>query len=194
MIIKQLGRWVFGGRGAARRSSAMVKAFGRTRPGVPAIARRRAPRALARSRASDVEVRTSTVPAAGKGLFAVRDFPKGTLLPAPYKGKRLTLEQFKRLRDFRWCFEVKEGKTWAVDGKALKRGNPLRWVNGARTPAQRRQVNVAGLKLEDGEAWYATTRPVKAGSEFWIDYGPGYWQAGLPLAPTSGFSLESVRG
>eukprot|EP00931_Biecheleriopsis_adriatica_P026039 TRINITY_DN1586_c0_g1_i1.p1 TRINITY_DN1586_c0_g1~~TRINITY_DN1586_c0_g1_i1.p1 ORF type:complete len:199 (+),score=50.08 TRINITY_DN1586_c0_g1_i1:71-667(+) len=132
---------------------------------------------LKKSRPGDVEVRESKIPGAGKGLFARRDFAKGTLLPAPYRGRRLSLDQFKRLRDFRWCFEIAEGKCWAVDGKALKSGNPCRWVNGARTGAQRRQVNVVGLKMEDGNAWFATLKAVPAGTEFLIDYGPGYWQA-----------------
>ncbi|CAE8581345.1 unnamed protein product [Polarella glacialis] len=132
---------------------------------------------LKRSKPSDVQVRESTLRGAGNGLFAVSDFARGTLLPVPYKGRQLTLAQFKQLKDFRWCFQVQEGNCWAVDGKMLKVGNPLRWVNGARSPSQLRRVNVVGIKLEDGKAWYVTTKPVTAGSEFIIDYGPGYWKA-----------------
>lgn len=132
---------------------------------------------LTKTKHSDVAVRTSTLQGAGKGLFAVREFAKGTLLPAPYLGRRLTLEQFSKLRDFRWCFQIEDGDCWAVDGKALKQANPCRWVNGARTAAQRRRVNIAGIKLEDGQAWFVTTRAVRADEEFLIDYGPGYWQA-----------------
>merc|ERR1712061_256795 len=121
-------------------------------------------------------VRTSTLKGAGDGLFAVRNFPRATLLPVPYKGRRLTYTQFTRLRDFRWCFEVREGSCWAVDGKALKRGNPLRYVNGAKTTIQKRRVNVVGVK-DRGQVWFITTKAVAGGAEFLIDYGPGYWPA-----------------
>ncbi|CAK0828871.1 unnamed protein product [Prorocentrum cordatum] len=120
------------------------------------------------------------------GLFANVDMPRGTRLPAPYRGRRLTLEQFKRLKDPRWCYTLDEGRHWAVDGKQLKRGNPLRYVNGARTPAQRRRVNVVGLKI-DGQPWFVTTSLVKKGSEFliselrpWLLAGPG--RAVVPAA------------
>jgi len=49
-------------------------------------------------------------------------------------------------------------------------------VNGAKTAAQRRRVNVVGVR-EKGQVWYITTRAVKEGAEFLIDYGPGYWRA-----------------
>ncbi|CAK0828862.1 unnamed protein product, partial [Prorocentrum cordatum] len=132
------------------------------------------------------EVRESTIKGAGMGLFANVDMPRGTRLPAPYRGRRLTLEQFKRLKDPRWCYTLDEGRHWAVDGKQLKRGNPLRYVNGARTPAQRRRVNVVGLKI-DGQPWFVTTSLVKKGSEFliselrpWLLAGPG--RAVVPAA------------
>lgn len=128
------------------------------------------------TRMADVEVRESTIKGAGMGLFAKVDMPTGTRLPAPYRGRRLTWEQFRRLKDPRWCYTLDEGRHWAVDGKQLKRGNPLRYVNGAKTPSQRRRVNVVGLKF-DKQIWFVTASPVKKGAEFLISYGPGYWQA-----------------
>jgi len=110
------------------------------------------------------------------GLFAMRAFARGTRLPAPYKGKKLSWDAFVKTRDQRWCYTLDEGKTWAIDGKALKNGNPLRYVNGAKTAAQLRRVNVVGVK-DKGQCWYITTRLVPKGAEFLINYGPGYWQA-----------------
>mmetsp|Transcript_55785 Transcript_55785/g.129933 ORF Transcript_55785/g.129933 Transcript_55785/m.129933 type:complete len:196 (+) Transcript_55785:46-633(+) len=140
----------------------MAKGLPARKPGLRKTSKR-SPQVLGKSSMRDVSVRTSTLRGAGKGLFAARDFPKATLLPAPYRGRRLTFAQFQRLKDFRWCFEVREGPCWAVDAKALTRGNPLRYVNG--------------VKLEDGRAWFVTTRAVNVGEEFFIDYGPGYWRA-----------------
>ncbi|CAK0828856.1 unnamed protein product, partial [Prorocentrum cordatum] len=160
----------------------MAKGAGAPPRGGRGVAKRR----LKTTRMADVQVRESTIKGAGMGLFANVDMPRGTRLPAPYRGRRLTLEQFKRLKDPRWCYTLDEGRHWAVDGKQLKRGNPLRYVNGARTPAQRRRVNVVGLKI-DGQPWFVTTSLVKKGSEFliselrpWLLAGPG--RAVVPAA------------
>lgn len=121
----------------------------------------------------------SSLPGAGLGLFAARDFPRGGVrLPGgPYKGRLLTHAQLARLRDFSYCMLLPGGnpKAAALDAKACRRHNPLRYVNGAKTAQQARRVNVKMSCRRGGEVHFHTIRPVRAGTEFIVDYGASYW-------------------
>ncbi|CAE7156559.1 unnamed protein product [Symbiodinium pilosum] len=69
----------------------------------------------------------------------------------------------------------KNSKIVAIDAKACRRGNPLRYVNGARTAAQRRSINTK-LVWRRKQVHFVTTKRVPANSEFIVDYGAGYWR------------------
>jgi len=127
------------------------------------------------SKARDVEVRKSTIKGAGCGLFAAVSLAKNTLLPQPYRGKKLSYEQFKHVADCSYCFHVNDARCPVIDGRLRTKNNPLRYVNGARTQGQKRMVNVAAIK-RNGQIWYVTIQPVPCGCEFFIDYGPEYWK------------------
>eukprot|EP00746_Dinoflagellata_sp_MGD_P118266 gnl/MRDRNA2_/MRDRNA2_54398_c0_seq1.p1 gnl/MRDRNA2_/MRDRNA2_54398_c0~~gnl/MRDRNA2_/MRDRNA2_54398_c0_seq1.p1 ORF type:complete len:222 (-),score=34.33 gnl/MRDRNA2_/MRDRNA2_54398_c0_seq1:140-805(-) len=134
-------------------------------------------KALTRSKTSELAlvVRRSKIPAAGQGLFAAKRFSKGELLPIPYKGKRLTQAQFDRLRDHSYCMMLhRDPEHVAIDAKRMVSNNLLRYVNGARTSAQRRRVNVV-TELKARDCWFKTTKVVAKGEEFVLDYGPDYW-------------------
>merc|ERR1712118_482407 len=45
---------------------------------------------------------------------------------------------------------------------------------GAKTKQQLRRVNVK-MVLKRGEVYFATTRAVRCGTEFLLDYGKSYW-------------------
>lgn len=122
-----------------------------------------------------VMVRPSKMPKAGLGLFAVKSFAKDALLPCPYTGTRLTQVQFERLRDYSYCMMLKrDPEHVAIDAKRTVSGNPLRYVNGACTPAQQRRVNVC-TTIKRRDVWFKTLRTVAAGEEFVLDYGAEYW-------------------
>ncbi|OLP74526.1 hypothetical protein AK812_SmicGene45901, partial [Symbiodinium microadriaticum] len=94
----------------------------------------------------DLEVRNSTLPGAGRGLFAARALPKGTVLP-PYGGQQLTyrevgLREFSEGMTYTWCplrngaamlemspQELIEGPraqqlAYCVDSRIASEGNP----------------------------------------------------------------------
>merc|ERR1711862_12885 len=52
---------------------------------------------------------------------------------------------------------------------------PLRYVNGARTPSQKKQVNVKAKQLGE-KVHFFTTKRVNVGDELLIDYGPQYFE------------------
>ena len=91
---------------------------------------------------NDVYVKQSSIKQAGDGLFATKFIKKNTRLPEPYKGKLLTKQQFKKLKDFRWVFETgqTDGGFYGIDAKHEMKDNPLRFVNGAKTTGQKKRM------------------------------------------------------
>ena len=115
-------------------------------------------------------IATSTIPNAGNGAFTNIDLPKGTVL-GNYKGKRLSPEQFDRLKDSSYAWYVSSGKDhFYLDGKDPKLSNWLRFLNDSRD----RRVNVEPYQYS-GKLYYRTTRNIKAGQELFISYGDEYW-------------------
>lgn len=144
----------------------------------------------------DLEVRNSTLPGAGRGLFAARALPKGTVLP-PYGGQQLTyrevgLREFSEGMTYTWCplrngaamlemspQELIEGPkaqqlAYCVDSRIASEGNPARFVNGASSSDQCALVNVKMCELGQ-VGYFRTTRPVPAGTELITSYGADYW-------------------
>jgi len=143
-----------------------------------------------------VGVGNSSLRDAGQGLFARAPITKGSVLP-PYQGFILSradmtrAEYVKSDMNYVWCprssaFWLQETDaeeqpglsalepTFCVDSELSVRGNPARFVNGARTAAQCMQVNMEICELGD-VAYFRTTRDIDPGSEMLIDYGPRYW-------------------
>ena len=113
-------------------------------------------------------VKKSQIPNAGKGLFAGEEVPKGVIIGA-YKGRYMNKKKFKKLKDQNYVWELNDNLY--VDGKNCVKGNPLRYVNSPK-----------GSKFKENlEAYqyakrikYRTTKKVKKGEEFFIDYGDDY--------------------
>lgn len=146
---------------------------------------------------SAVQIKTSRFPLAGEGLFATRSFLRGALLPKPYLGRRLTLLDSTlhagKYGDDYIMFVHSKGDGLAIDGRFLMLGNPLRYVNGAASPAQLKKVNVEMWRRrgKPNELWYRTTRDVDAEEEFVVDYGLNYWEG--KLAPRSHAALVKAH-
>ena len=119
---------------------------------------------------SDYTIATSTIPNAGNGAFTNIFLPKGTTL-AYYKGKRLTKDQYNRLRDqsYVWELSSRHGPIY-IDGKNPKLSNWLRFLNDSRD----RRLNVEPYQY-GGNLYYRTTKNINPGSELFISYGDGYW-------------------
>ena len=115
-------------------------------------------------------VKTSTIPKSGKGAFTNIDLPKGFTL-GTYKGRKLSVKQYNNLKNDNYVWELSSSRgPFYVDASIKKYGNWLRYVNhksGKKTNLEPYQYR--------GKLYYRTTKKIKAGSEFFIDYGDEYW-------------------
>lgn len=148
-----------------------------------------------------LEVRPSSIPGAGDGLFATCDWQAGACIgeyfgavssEAPADGKyawkvpvcrdasavvhQKNKQELERCAPTRWQFV--DG--WREPLPAEKR-NPIRFVNSIRSADQRASLNVA-VRFERGRVFYDATRHVRSGQELIVDYGPTYWKAREKLA------------
>merc|ERR1712094_135176 len=124
-------------------------------------------RTKSRESKSSLAIRPSTFPGAGLGLFAARDFRSGEALPETYKGRLLDHDKFRRVRDYSYCLILEGDPEYAaLDAKSLKGPrNPLRYVNGAKTQLQMRNVNVK-MTRRGRIIRFVTTKLVREGTEF----------------------------
>jgi len=149
---------------------------------------------------ASIVIKPSELVGAGDGLFVTSQssgLPKGAVF-GPYRGDWLGAERLRVLAKggpgtvaataYLWCpDEVQERMNegvWdpgsCIDASHLREGNPMRFINGARTPAQCGEVNVQFCQF-GGLLYARTIRSVPAGSELLTDYGEYYFDA--PGAP-----------
>ena len=123
----------------------------------------------------DEDVVIADSPGRGRGVFALRPIPQGTLA-APYVGELRTDEEIESASEPNlYLFTL--GNGWCIDGANPERSNWVRYLNHSR-----RRVNcgsetilspVGGIPT--GIA-IRTIRDVAAGEELFIDYGDAYWE------------------
>lgn len=118
-----------------------------------------------------LEVRTSTIPNAGMGLFARRSIPKGRVL-GEYTGEKLTFAQAQG-RDTSYMIYTDERGPAAgqegtvIDGKTME--NPMRWPN--HNPSREN----AFAEVDDkGHIFFRTKKAIAKGQEIFINYGEDY--------------------
>jgi uncharacterized protein len=117
-------------------------------------------------------VRKSTLPGAGKGLFAKKFIQKGTRI-VEYKGRISTWKEVSDT-DSRYIFYVK--RNHVIDAGPHKSA-VARFANDARGLSRVNGVRNNAVYDEDGLRVYITaTRDIPAGSEILVDYGKEYWQ------------------
>ena len=119
---------------------------------------------------SEYTITTSTIPNAGNGAFTNLFLKKGTVL-GNYKGKRLSKDQYNRLRDqsYVWELSSRHGPIY-IDGKNPKKSNWLRFLNDSRD----RRINVEPYQYR-GDIYYRTIKNIQPGAELFISYGDDYW-------------------
>ena len=115
-------------------------------------------------------IATSTIPNAGNGAFTNILLPKGSVL-GNYKGKHLSKDQYERLRDdsYVWELSSRHGPIY-IDGHNPKTSNWLRFLNDSRD----RRINVEPYQSR-GKLYYRTIKKINPGSELFISYGDEYW-------------------
>lgn len=125
---------------------------------------------------SGLSVKPSSIPGAGNGLFAFRDFrPSSTV--TRYSGEALTAAQVEARYPGNTLapYVLKVGRDRFVDGRATNSG-PARYVNDCRR-ADRDAGHCPGnnAKLSRTGTVKFASRPIPSGSEIFAPYGRQYW-------------------
>lgn len=122
-----------------------------------------------------LQIKPSIIPGAGRGLFACKDLAARTVL-GNYHGRHISrLRDVYSLKDDQYVFATSSPDRLAlwIDGNV--RSNYLRFVNGAKTRAEQKRVNVETYQY-GGDLRFRAVRPINAGEELILDYGAEYWQ------------------
>lgn len=120
-----------------------------------------------------LEIKTSTLPGAGKGLFTTTAIPKGTRI-VEYKGKVTTWAKADHEDgDNAYIFFL--NNRHVID--AAKRPSALaRYANDARGLGRVRGISNNAEYHGDGKKVYITaTKNIAAGAEILVQYGKDYW-------------------
>lgn len=152
--------------------------------------------------AGTVEVRKSRLKAAGAGLFASKDLPKGTYV-VDYRGSLVSSEQLAKHgynRDYTLLSGPRYvdsrdpgGRLVMDDGRALNvhrfgqrdwdrlRGRGIEWKGEASlgrfvNHGPRGARNVSFRSHPRFGMGFVTTRAVRSGEELLTNYGPDYWK------------------
>jgi histone-lysine N-methyltransferase EZH2 len=124
----------------------------------------------------DLEIRTSRIPNAGKGVYTKVAIPKGASLGA-YTGEFITEEEYWRRHNAnRWqymmglldCAKPHTGGISTIDGID---GNVFTRMNYA--PAEFQNVKFEKI-CEAPFVKIVALKDIAAGEELWVDYGPRY--------------------
>jgi SET domain-containing protein len=123
-----------------------------------------------------IEVKKSKIRGAGLGAFAKTTIPAGTLM-GPYHGRYMTTSQRNRVRDGTYIWKINDDLY--VDAKPIRKNNPLRYVNGAKTSLQKKKINCEvkffGATPSTMKVYYMTTKDVLPNEELLVSYGDYYF-------------------
>jgi SET domain-containing protein len=124
----------------------------------------------------DLEVKKSTLPKAGKGLFTKRDIKKGERF-IEYLGEVITEAELDRRAEndiYGYAFYISKKK--CIDAYYTPEAL-ARFANDAKG-----LVKVKGLRnnccytIWKNRGWIEAERNIKAGEEIFVSYGPEYWR------------------
>ncbi len=115
-----------------------------------------------------VEVRPSQIKAAGLGLWAVRDFPKGTVL-FHYEGERMTQSEYNEryAEDEMGVYGIELNKKTIIDARRTDSG-VARYVCTYQGSTKKPNIE---YQSDNKVIEMITCRAVKAGEELLGDYG-----------------------
>ena len=115
-----------------------------------------------------VSVRKSSIPKAGKGLFAERTFEVDQRI-VEYTGEKLTIEQYEKRydRDALGSYGLALSEKYVIDARRTDAG-VARYAcdyHGSGKKPNAEYVNMGG------RVWIVATRRIKPGEEIFTDYG-----------------------
>lgn len=124
--------------------------------------------------AADVEIKQSTIPNAGQGVFALVNMRQKQII-GRYGGKIISRERMLEMpkQDMNKVISLvlPSGIEVLVDGKECNHFSAFfnhKWKQD-KNPLGAANIGVTG------EGYFVCLRDITAGEELWFDYGPKYW-------------------
>jgi SET domain-containing protein len=120
-----------------------------------------------------LEVKESTIPNSGKGLFTTEFIPKGTRI-VEYKGRITTWKEVKNDSGNGYIYTINNNHV--IDAqKTLKA--LARYANDARGLIKVKGITNNCTYVNDGlKAYIESVKDIPAGAEIFVDYGKEYWE------------------
>jgi hypothetical protein len=121
-----------------------------------------------------LEIKESSIPNAGKGLFATRNLPANTSIK--YARDQDFFNRNLLPEDDRNAYLLCGRGDYCADGASTQSGL-ARWVNDPRGSGHRQNARLT-LSRNNGRnhASVKLTRNINAGAEIFAPYGQGYWR------------------
>jgi len=121
-----------------------------------------------------LEVKTSTIPGSGMGLFTKEAIPKGSLV-IEYKGRITTWKEADKDEGRNaYLFRVKQYHT--IDARPYKKAL-ARYANDANGFTRIKGLRNNCVYIIDGlRVFVEAVKDIPAGGEILVDYGKEYWQ------------------
>ncbi|MFT3824601.1 MAG: SET domain-containing protein [Chitinophagaceae bacterium] len=122
-----------------------------------------------------LEVKRSTIPGAGKGLFTKKEITKGTHI-VEYKGKVTTWKDADH-RDGKNGYIYYVKRNHVIDASNNEKAL-ARYANDARGLQKVKGIQNNAEYIEDGiRTFIVASKTIVAGSEILVGYGKEYWDA-----------------
>lgn len=121
-----------------------------------------------------LQIKNSTIPHSGKGLFSTRDFKKGENI-TDYKGVVKDIEDYAANPSY---YGIQINKTEILDGVSTQ-SSLGRWANSCKLsdkkycPGNNAKIVVNAKKKT---ARIKATKNIKTGSEIFVAYGTSFWK------------------
>jgi len=120
----------------------------------------------------DLEVKDSTIPNSGKGLFTLVDIPKDTPI-VEFTGKKISQKRADRLTGSKseYLIELSDGSLLDVyESKSV-----AKYANDAAFSGGKNNSEIQ--EFEGNKIWLVSTKKIKAGQEVFCSYGKEYWES-----------------
>lgn len=119
-----------------------------------------------------LQVKTSTLPGAGKGLFTKVDIPKGTII-IEYKGRVTTWDKVKDNAHNAYIYYI--SSRHVIDAEPFPK-EIARYANDARGLTRLKGTSNNCVYERIGrQVFVRAAKDISAGSELLVSYGKGYW-------------------
>jgi SET domain-containing protein len=119
-----------------------------------------------------LEVKPSTIPDSGMGLFTRQFIPRGTRI-VEYKGRITTWDDVKDDHDNGYIYSVSDAHV--IDARRHVKAL-ARYANDARGISRIKGVANNCTYVNDGvKVYIESVRDIEAGSEILVSYGKEYW-------------------